>query len=434
MTDNDDFGKHFPIDEHSEGTRWDQLEPGPGNMKLPRNRDNQQWILDYLVKVTGKDRHFFYDDRKFPAGTRSYAMIPHQMARAGRHKETLAREAEKRGHVQTAFRLFRGAALDYHYGQHALPYDDHPEKIFLYDKLLECFERVISLSPRPIEKLEIEWRGVSLPGLFYPASKSGAPTVLHINGMDSPKELFPDAIDNPYTSRDVNVFIIDGPGQGLSLMRKTRITPDNFADAMGCVVDYILGRDEVDSNLFGCVGYSMGTFWAMQLATRDSRIKALATGAGCYGPHYGIWQQSSPHFKRQFMFMSGITNEEEFDPIAEKYVLSDAELGNVKCPVLMLHGEFDPLSPLQHAYRVYQGLSGPKEFWVTEDDAHSPGGGGHLGGQRAFGTLIDWIRDALTGTVPPKEGQMKILKARSGKGPYSDPVSGLWLPDRFETL
>jgi pimeloyl-ACP methyl ester carboxylesterase len=361
-------------------------------------------------------------------------MIPHQMMRQGLHRETLARGAEELGHNETALRLYHSAALDYHYGQHALPYDDHPEKIFLYDKLLECFDRVIALSPQPIEKFEVEWEGRRLPGLFYPAGVEGAPTIIHINGMDSPKELFPDAVDNPYTVRGVNVAIIDGPGQGQSMMRKLRITPDNFAPAMKATIDHVLKRPEVDESKLVCVGYSMGTFWAMQLAAREPRLKAIATGAGCYGPMYGIWQQVSPHFKRQFMYMSGITDEAEFDKVAERYVLSDAELRAIKCPVLMMHGEYDPLNPLEHAFRVYQGIAGPKEFWMTENDAHSPGAGPHLGGMRAFGYLVDWLRDVLKGRLPPAEGRLKIIKERSGKGPYGDPVAGFWLPERLSSM
>ena len=33
------------------------------NMSLERRRDNQQWMLDWMVKNTGRDRGFFYDTR-----------------------------------------------------------------------------------------------------------------------------------------------------------------------------------------------------------------------------------------------------------------------------------------------------------------------------------------------------------------------------------
>src|SRR5713226_3447713 len=44
-------------------------------MRLERQRDNQQWLLDYLVKVTGRVQNFFDDGRTVPVEVKSYAMI-----------------------------------------------------------------------------------------------------------------------------------------------------------------------------------------------------------------------------------------------------------------------------------------------------------------------------------------------------------------------
>jgi hypothetical protein len=54
------------------------------------------------------------------------------------------------------------------------------------------------------------------------------------------KELFPDALDNAYVTRGCNVAVVDGPGQGEAIMRKIRITPDNFAPAMICAIHAVL--------------------------------------------------------------------------------------------------------------------------------------------------------------------------------------------------
>jgi dienelactone hydrolase len=408
-------------------------EPGPGNMHLERQRDNQQWLLDYLVRTTGRDRQFFYDGRKFPPGTRSYAMIPHQMERLGRHKETLARAADEHGHHETALDLFQRAAVDNHFAQHALPYDDHPEKLYLYDKLLACFDRVIALSPRPIERIEIPWEGHRLGALFYPAPTTGrAPTILHINGMDVPKEVFPHALANPYTARGFNALVVDGPGQGIANIRKTRITPDNHTQAMQAAIDYVVTRPDVDPDRIGVVGFSMGSYWSMRLAAADPRVKAVAGGAACYGPQLGIFQQASPHFKKQFMYMAGIHDEAEFDRFAEGFVLSDEHLAAVTCPVLMLVGEFDPLCPLTDAWRVYQKLSCPKEFWLSENDGHTPFQYPHLGGLEAFPVFSDWIRDVLARGLPAGHERKVVLHEDAGAGPYGPAVGGFWLPERLE--
>ena len=426
------------VSDHPEagfdGSPWPPGEPGPGNMRLVRHRDNQQWILDYFVKVTGRDRQFFYDDRKLPEGTRSYAMIPRKVERQARHKRTLARGAQDAGHTQTAARLYQKAAGDYHIAQHSIPYDDHPEKVYLHEQLTACFDQFLALTDQPVERIEVDWEGHKLDGLLYLTAEQPAPTVLHINGMDMVKELLPDPLANPYPARGMNVAIVDGPGQGTSTVRKLRVTPDNHPPAMAAVLDYLEDRPEVDADRIGCVGISMGTFWGMQLAARDERIKAIATHGGCYGPQYGIWQQASPHFKRQFMFMTGTTDEEAFDRVAERYILTREELGAIRCPVLFLHGEYDPLCPLEDALRVYGHLGGPKEFWLTEDDAHTPTVHPHLGGLPAVVALADWVGDALVGIVPPPEGRLKVLGEHEGAGPYGEELASFYLPHRLGDL
>ena len=404
---------------------------GPGNMKLRRQRDNQQWILDYLIKATGRDRHFFYDGRKFPAGTRSYAMIPRQMARAAEHKHKLARSAEDRGHRESALRLYHRAALDYLTGVQAMPFDDDTERLYLHDQLVACFDRIIELSPHKIERFEVPWEGRSLPGVFHHSGRPGAPTILHINGSDSTKELFPDTLDNAYTQRGFNVAVVDGPGQGEATNRKIRITPTNFGPAMSAAVDYLLTRPDVSADTLCCSGFSMGAFFSMKVVAQEPRFKALVTGSASYGSPYATWNQESPHFKRQFMFNTGIADEEEFDRIAEKFVLTAEELANIRCPVLMLHGEFDPMTPLEDAFRVYQGIAGPKEFWLTENDGHSPGSYPHFGGLRALDVMGDWLRDVLAGRLPPAEGILKVISER-GDGPYGGASQGFWLPERLQ--
>lgn len=410
----------------------DRSEPGLGNMRPVYNRDTHQYILDYLVKTTGRDRQWFYDERRLPAGTRSYAMIPHAMERVARHKESIAREAESRGHKETALELYHAAALDYQYAQHALPYDDHPEKIYLHGKLTECFDRVIALSPVPIERVEIPWEGVSLGGYFYPLpDRRKAPTVVFINGMDVPKEVYPDALRNPLTARGFNSIVIDGPGQGVSNLRKIRITPDNHERAMKTVLDYLEKRPEVDPSKIVCTGFSFGSFWCMRLAAADRRIAAVASAAACYGTKYGLFQQVSPHYKRQFMYMSGIYDEAEFDRVAEKYILTDQQLASIKCPVLMVVGEFDRMCPLPEAWRVYEKLTCPKEFWLAEDDDHTPHRYPQFGNIPAFPVFADWLRDVLARGLSANHDRRIILKQNSGIGQYGPQVSGFWLPERI---
>ena len=49
-----------------------------------------------------------------------------------------------------------------------MPFDDHPERIYLHEKLLACFGKVIGLSETRIERFEVNtdygaYRACSIP-------------------------------------------------------------------------------------------------------------------------------------------------------------------------------------------------------------------------------------------------------------------------------
>jgi hypothetical protein len=67
-------------------------------------RDNQQWVLDWLVKTTGRVQNFANDERDLPPEVKSYRMIPRARA----------------GHIDTARQLYRRASQVYHEVQHSI--------------------------------------------------------------------------------------------------------------------------------------------------------------------------------------------------------------------------------------------------------------------------------------------------------------------------
>ncbi|MHB1159904.1 MAG: alpha/beta hydrolase family protein [Chloroflexota bacterium] len=403
------------------------------NMSLERRRDNQQWMLDWMVKTTGRDRGFFYDVRTLPPSVKSYAMIPREMEKLARHKETMARAAEENGHYTTARELYQKAVVDYHWAQHALPHDDDSEKIYLCDKLNQCFDRVIKYSPTPTERVEIPWEGKSLPAIFYgaPQQREPGPTIFFCNGMDVVKELFPDPLSNPFVARGMNVLVVDGPGQGASNLRKIRVTPDSWQRSAKVVLDYLVSRPEVNPEKVGAVGFSMGSYWQMSFAARDRRVKAVATGAACYGAKRGIFEMDSPHFKKIFMYMAGIHDEDTFDEMVDRMALTDEEVASITAACLMVVGEYDSMTPLEEAVHIFDGLRGPKEFWLMENDSHTPFLYPHLGGYPAFGAMADWLLDVLEGRKPADLNRKVVLHPDRGRGVYGADAPGFFLPERL---
>ena len=105
-------------------------------MKQERRRDNQQWILDLMVKQTGRVQNFGNDERDVLAEVKSYRMIPRVLAKQARRAETIAQAAEAAGHFDTARQAYWKAVEIYAHAPHAIFQDDNQEKIYLQRKHL----------------------------------------------------------------------------------------------------------------------------------------------------------------------------------------------------------------------------------------------------------------------------------------------------------
>jgi dipeptidyl aminopeptidase/acylaminoacyl peptidase len=248
--------------------------------------------------------------------------------------------------------------------------------------------------------------------------------------MDMTKESFPSPLSNPFRARGFNVLAIDGPGQGISNLRKIRVTHDNYERAASSAIDYLVSRPEVDSDRVVVVGSSFGSHWGQRIAARDSRVRALATNHAVYGDKRLIFEESSPRFKQVFMYMAGIEDEREFDELAAQ--LTTTGYGaKITCPSLMVMGEYDPLCYLEAGLDLFHELGGPAELWVLESEFHRVAGSPCLGGLDAYPYMADWLCDALAERIPPDHRKLVVISQTDGAGPYSQPVSSPYVPERY---
>lgn len=399
-------------------------------MPLERRRDNQQWILDWLVKTTGRVQNFANDERQVPAEIKSYRMIHRVLFKEAHHIETIARAAEAAGHTDTARLLYRQASETYREAQHNIFEDDHAEKIFLHAKHLELYDKVVEYADNPVELVEVPWEGVSIQGRFHPLKdRRQAPAVLFIPGMDMTKETFPNPLANPFLRRGMHVLSIDGPGQGISNLRKIRVSDDNYERAASAAIDWLVSRPEVDPDRIVIAGSSFGSHWGPRTAAIDGRVKALATNHAVVGPKQAIFEEASPRFKQMFMYMAGIHDEVAFDRLAERMTTA-GYAGKITAPCLLVTGEYDPLCHLEAAVEFFEELAGPKELWVFENEFHRVTQREGIGGIDIYQFMADWLNDALAGRHPADLNKLVLIPQRDGSGPYTPPVESLLLPGR----
>lgn len=387
--------------------------------KLRTKRDNQQWMLDLALNMRGRVQNFERDDKETPTRANNYRMLPKTWRLKAEHDEALAKQAQKMGHNATACEHYDHAIEGYRMAQHPIFYDDHPVKLHLYKKMSEMVDRRTEVASYPIERVEVPFDdGKTISCLLHLLpGKPKAPCVIYVPGMDQTKEAFIKAHNNIAIPRGMHVIAMDGPGQGNSNIQKIRAVGDAYERAGAAVMDYLQKRPEVDAKKIGVYGISMGSYWSLRLASYDHRAAAIASGVACFNPNNTIFTESSPRFKQVFMYMAGMTDEDEFDKMAKKMTMKGyAE--KVKAPTLLVTGEFDPLCPLEDAIEVYGDLTCRKEMWVLEDQFHPLWGLPNLGGLDCHQFVLDWLKMAM---VDKKTNKDRVaFVAKGGHGPFSD--------------
>ena len=387
--------------------------------KLRTKRDNQQWMLDLALNMRGRVQNFERDDLETPTRAHNYRMLPKQWRLKAEHDKSLGCRAQAEGFDATACEHYDHAIEAYRMAQHPIFYDDNPVKLELYDCLNKVVDLRSEVAPYPVERVEVPFDdGKTISCLLHLLpDRRKAPCVIYVPGMDQTKEAFPKVCGNPAIARGMHILSMDGPGQGNSNMQKIRAVGDNYERAGAAVIDYLQSREEIISDKIGIYGVSMGSYWSLRLASYDHRPAALASGVACFNPNNTIFTQSSPRFKQQFMYMAGMDDEDEFDEMAIGMTVK-GYADKVKCPTLLVTGEFDPLCPLEDAVEVYGDITARKEMWVIEDQFHPLWGIPNLGKLDCHHYIIDWLSRAL---LKNKTNEDRIAYVGvKGAGPFSD--------------
>ena len=382
-------------------------------------RDNQQWMLDLALNMRGRVQNFERDEWETPSRAHNYRMLPKMWRKKAEHDESLAKQAEKQGFSMTALEHYDHAVEAYRMAQHPIFFDDNPVKIYLCNKLKEMVDRRSALSTYPIERVEVPFDdGKTISCLLHLLpDRRKAPCVIYVPGMDQTKEYFPKAMNSLGINRGMHVISMDGPGQGNSNIQKIRAVGDNYERAGAAVIDYLMTREEVDSDKIGIYGVSMGSYWSLRLASYDHRPAAVASGVATFNPNNTIFSVSSPRFKQMFMYMAGMDDEDEFDEMANKMTVK-GYVDKVRCPTLLATGEFDPLCPLEDALEVYGDIKSRKELWVIEDQFHPLWNIPNLGKLDCHHYIMDWLERALVHGKTNKERIAYV--SNKGEGPFSD--------------
>jgi pimeloyl-ACP methyl ester carboxylesterase len=375
----------------------------------------QRWVLDSVISTVGPE----WDQgrlghkgsrggaqglaafRRAGARMKKFDDIGPEFGREGRRIEENARRFEDQGRTVSACESYFIASLLYASAQ--WPYfDTNDEDLGWERRMIETYDKFIQYAPHPVERVDIPLRDSAMSAFLHlPARADGTPfpCVLHIGGMDGSKENMVSIYDDAALVRGMAVLALDGPGQGETRNRGLTITADNYAEAADAALNWLAGRPEIDGDRIVIRGSSFGTYYGtVAAAGLGSRIKGYSGTGVCQEPGCDtIFNAASPTFKVRFMFMAGYEDEDAFDEFRQDFDLRKIAK-DIAAPYMIVAGQADQLSPIQHTYELFEMIEAPKRLVVFQDANHSLAGATSSAlGENRDSLVYDWLRDRVDG-------------------------------------
>ena len=242
-----------------------------------------------------------------------------------------------------------------------------PLRLKTYKQMLDCFNLGVKSLRDPVTRVEIPFKDTHLPGLFYPAEEysknSNSPCIIHFDGLDVMKEfLFLIGLPQQYARRGISTLLLDHPGVGEALrLKNLKLSPETEEPA-SAAVDYLESREDVDPKKIGVAGISLGGYYAPRAAGFESRLSCVVAW-GAINDYGKITKDrlegsgtnlSVSYWEEHMRWVLGASSREEIIEMTSKMSLNEA-LTNIRCPILVVHGENDRQIPLELAEKTIEG-------------------------------------------------------------------------------
>lgn len=168
------------------------------------------------------------------------------------------------------------------------------------------------------------------------------------------------------------MLAFDGPGQGEAPIRGVKFTPTAWVDAGNAILAWCRDRAEVDNDRIAAFGLSFGSYWMSQIAATQPGLRGAAVGLVCHEPGgHMIFEMASPTFKARYMWMAGLEHDEDsFDKMAQEIDLRPLMPG-MQVPWLIIAGDEDELSPMEHSYDLARRCPSPSPLLVYQQGRHA---------------------------------------------------------------
>jgi len=122
----------------------------------------------------------------------------------------------------------------------------------------------------------------------------------------------------------------------------------------------------------GIIGYSMGAAVAILVASRDPSVRAVVADSS-----FATMRDVIAHALRRhrfpphpFVALTDVYNRWHYGyPFNAVRPIDDVARISPR-PILFIHGGQDDVTPVSHAFRLYEAAREPKELWIVDGAAH----------------------------------------------------------------
>ena len=300
--------------------------------------------------------------------------------------EKLGRDALAEGYQLSAGAHFTRAALCYHFGKFMFVHKP-AEMRRAHEKVIECRGLALPHLDPPGERVAIPYEGKTLFGVLRKPRGIARPAVVVMCvGLDSTKEEF-DVYENVFLERHMATLAFDGPGQG-EAEYDLPIRGD-YEAPVRAVLDYIETRPDLDASRVGIAGISLGGYYSARAAAFDKRIRACLSFSGPYS-WVEIFDGRNELSREAFRVRSHSKTMDEAREKAKTLTLEGVAM-RISCPIYVVAGELDRLTPPSNAERIAAEVSGPVVLDIIE-------GGNHVVNNRRYmyqTQSADWMAAQL---------------------------------------
>jgi dienelactone hydrolase len=403
---------------------------------VTRRWTEEKWALDQVIQANGMDwdqgrsrglaatcgPEAEGDVAALRVRIKKFADFSHAYEASARKREAEAKEHEAAGEVVSARDNYFFAAQFWMGAQWPI-YEKNEQNLAYNTRKRECYAKYMQFADHRVEAVSIPLGNNVVPAYFHlPPGYSGGkiPAIVSIPGMDGAKEGRVALYGDRWLQRGYAVLAVDGPGEYESPLLGSFVRRDAWLASGPVIANWLSARSEVDAGKLGIVGTSFGSLFGTWLASAEPRFRAVAVQSTCLEPGcHTIFEQASPTFKMRFMFMSGYTDEAEFNKFA-KTLTWEGYAEKIRSPYLCVAGEADELCPIENTERMFRAMQAPRNLLVYQDSRHSIAGVPAATNGPSYAPLMaNWMTARLFGKPMASERWYVEASGRVDKTAYA---------------